>query len=105
MVEYGVKNYQNEGEPLPQIFDELLSQYHLEGVKMPYTTEEFIRDVNRRVISEATLQERLEGLPKEEVLKNYSLEDRLEGVSLEDRLQGLSLEEIETYMQKLKSQN
>ncbi len=96
MVEYGLKNYWKEGEPLPQIFDELLSHYHLEGLKMPYTTEEFIRDVNRRVISEATLQDRLEGLPKEEVLKNFSLEDRLEG---------LSLKEIEAYLQKLKSQN
>ncbi len=62
---------------------------------MPYTTEEFIRDVNRRVISEATLQDRLEGL---------SLEDRIKGIPKEEVLKSYSLEEIEAYVQKMKAE-
>jgi hypothetical protein len=64
------------------LVNQLLSFYGLEGMPMPYTMEDLEREVRQRVLSELTLEQRLEGL------------------SLEQRLQGYSLEEIERYLKR-----
>ncbi len=61
---------------------------------MPYTMEDYQRDVARRY---------LEQLPHDELLQRLSPEERVKGLSLEERLKGLSPEEIREYLEKLKS--
>jgi len=59
------------------IVNDLLAHYGLEGMAMPYTMEEYERDVAKRLLAK------------------LSPEERLEGLSPEQRLEGLSREEIE----------
>ena len=40
---------------------------------MPITMEEHIRNIRRRVIQEATVEERLEGIPPQVILQHLSL--------------------------------
>lgn len=64
-------------QPL-SLVNALLGYYGLEGLAMPYTMEDFEREVEQRVLRKLT--------PKQ----------RLEGLSPEQRLESLSREEIET---------
>jgi hypothetical protein len=52
---------------------------------MPYTMEDFKREV------------------AQDVLKKLTPAQRLKGLSVEERLEGLSAEEIETYLKKHKT--
>ena len=63
---------------------------------MPYTMEDFRRELKQEVLKTLTPEERLEGLPPEK---------RLEGLSPEKRLEGLSPEEIENYLKNLKERS
>jgi hypothetical protein len=70
------------------ILNELLGFYGLEGMPMPYTMEDFEREVEQRVLSKLTPEQRLAGLTTEQILAH------------------LSREEIENYLKKQKpSQN
>ncbi len=53
-----------------------------------------MQEIRRRLLKKYTIDERLEGVPPEEVLKRVSTEEVLKRVSLEDRLKGLSPEEL-----------
>jgi len=103
------------------IINLMLERYGLEGMKMPYTMEDFEREAAesllRRLSPEQRLkglspeerlkglspEKRLEGLSPEKRLEGLSPEKRLEGLSLEKRLEGLSPEEIERYLKQLKA--
>jgi hypothetical protein len=63
--------------------NDLLEYYGLEGMAMPYTLEQFEREV------------------EEKILKRLTLEKRLKGLTPEQRLAGLSRDEIEAYLKKL----
>jgi hypothetical protein len=76
------------------LVNELLEYYGLEGIAMPYTMEEFEREVAEKVLKKLTPQQRLKGL---------SPEDRLEGLSPEELLSHLTVAEIESYLKKQKA--
>ncbi len=78
-------HYRNDASNLSSIINDLFKNYQLEGLVMPYTMEDYQRDVARRYLDQ---------LPPEE---------RVKGLSLEERLKGLSPEEIREYLEKLKS--
>jgi hypothetical protein len=67
------------------LVNEMLAYYGLEGMAMPYTMEDFEREVEQKV------------------LRKLTPEQRLEGLSLEQRLEGLSVEEIKAYLKKHES--
>jgi hypothetical protein len=50
-------------------------------------------DVRKWFVSEATVEERLEGLSPQELMNTFTPEERLEGLSAEERTKGLSPEE------------
>jgi hypothetical protein len=58
-------------------------------------------DIERLVLSIATPQKRLEGIPAEVRLEGLSPEERLEGLSPEVRLEGLSDEELQRLQELL----
>ena len=88
-VVFGAARYQWR-TPVSQIINKLFQKYRQEGVGMPYTIEDFQREV------------------KEEVLESLSEEDIdriLKGLKPEDRLRGLKPEDIkkiENHLKKLK---
>ncbi len=76
------------------ILNDLLQYYGLEGIAMPYTMEDFERDVQERLLRE---------LPPERLLAHLSPEQRLEGLSPEQLLAHLPREKIEEYLRKQKA--
>lgn len=77
---------------------------------MPYTLNDFRKEVAREVLDELTPEERLRGLPAEELanrltpeqrLAGLPAEQRLAGLSHEQRLAGLTPEQIEGYLRGL----
>ena len=77
------------------MLDQVLTWYQQEGLDMPYTMEDFKRDVKEQLLKELTPEERLKGLPPEE---------RLKDLPSDEVLKHLKVEEIEAYLDKLKRQ-
>jgi hypothetical protein len=95
------------------VINQLLNQYALEGIDMPYTMEQFRKEYIKahlmdldpeEVLSRYDPEDRLKGLDPEDRLKGLDPEDRLKGLDPEDRLKGLDPEAIERYLNKLKNQ-
>lgn len=95
------------GEMCTSLLNSVLSRYGLEGLSMPFTAEDFMREHTREVIERAPVEERLHGLSPEArlsglapetVLKQYSPEARLSGLSPED------LNQLERLIQARKQQ-
>ena len=68
------------------LVNELLEYYGLEGIAMPYTMEDFEREVAQKV------------------LKKLTPEQRLEGLSPEERVEGLSPEQLQQLLSHLQKQ-
>lgn len=62
---------------------------------MPYTMEDYRRDLKKEALDQLTPQEILDGLPPEKRSK------LLEALPLEQRLKGLSKADIENYLRNL----
>jgi hypothetical protein len=92
-VRYGIEHYRQHSDGTSTLLNRLFEQYRKEGVQMPYTMADFLRDYVKEHLKDLTPEERLEGLSPEERLKGLSVEKRLEGLSPEKRLEGLSPEE------------
>ena len=92
-VKFALENYQWHMEDGSTVINQLLEQYTLEGITMPYTMEQFRKDyVNAHIGL----------LDPEEVFSKFKAEERLKGLKAEERLKGLNIEEVETYLKKLK---
>jgi hypothetical protein len=75
------------------ILNHLLNSYGLEGMTMPYTMEDFEREVEEKVLGK---------LPPEKLLARLTPEQRLQGLSVEQLLSRVPREEIEKYLQRQK---
>ena len=67
-VEYGAEHYRPQSADTSTIVNQLFEKYQVEGLTMPYTMEDFRRDVAREHVHELTPEERLAGLPLEQIL-------------------------------------
>jgi hypothetical protein len=85
------------------LLNELLGNYGLEGMNMPYTMEDFEREVEEKVLKKMSPEKLLRRLSPEQRLEGLSSEQRLEGLSSEQLLSHVPLEEIETFLKKLKA--
>jgi hypothetical protein len=94
------------------ILNDLLDYYGLEGIAMPYTMEDFEREVEEKILRKLTperllarlsAEQRLAGLSPEQLLAHLSPEQRLEGLSAEQLLARLPREKIEEYLRKQKA--
>jgi len=90
-IESAAQLFRRRTSELSTILNQLYENYQKEGVPMPYTVDDFMRDV--------TL-EHLDLLNPDERLRGLSSEERLKGLPSEERLKGLSPEEIEAYLRK-----
>jgi hypothetical protein len=116
--EYAKSHYQQKSQETSSLIRDLWNLYSEEGVAMPYTMEDYKRDLKERVLKEFTpeLKEQVlkEFTPedKERVLKELTVKEKLKGLSpqeivneipLEEFLQNISAEEIETCLKKIKN--
>jgi hypothetical protein len=74
------------------LLNDLLEHYGLEGIPMPYTMEDYEREVEERVLRKLTPEQRLAGLTPEQLLAH---------LSPEQVLSRLPRAEIEKYLKKL----
>ncbi len=90
-VQHAAFRYHGRRSEISTILNQLFENYQAEGVTMPYTVDDFMRDVTLEHLKLLPPEERLRGLPPEE---------RLRGLPPEERLRGLSNEEIEEYLRR-----
>jgi hypothetical protein len=94
-VRYGAVNYRWKS-PVSGIVNKLFNKYESEGVIMPYTMEDFQKEIKEEVMGSLTDED------IDRFLKKLTLEDRLKGLSSEDLLKMLTPKEIEAYLRKIK---
>jgi len=125
-VQYGKQHYRRHFSDTSTLLNRLLARYEEEGVTMPYTMDDFRREVRREVLegmspeeilASVPVEERLRGLPVEERLRGLPVEERLRGLPVEERLRGLPVEErlkglsaqellsLENYLKKLRQES
>ena len=89
-VRYGATRYEWKS-PVSGILNKLFNKYQSEGVVMPYTMEDFQREVKEEFLGSLT------GEDLERLLKGLKPEERLKGLKLEE------IDEIEACCQKIKA--
>jgi hypothetical protein len=87
-VQFGQGHYRPRSTRTSALLNQLLEKYAGEGLAMPYTMEDFLRDYVKKHFPKLTPQE------KREALERLSPEERLAGLSPEERLAGLSEEQV-----------
>ena len=92
-VHFGAAQYQWRQEDKSGIVNEFYKHYHVEGMNMPYTWNDYYRQITHEHLNWLTPEERLKGLPAEE---------RLKGLPVEAFLKNMSAKEIEAYLKKLR---
>jgi hypothetical protein len=91
-LDYGARHYHKHAENTSGVINQLFAGYTQEGLTMGYTMADFVRWYTKKHLKELTPEERLEGLPPEELRKH---------LSPEERLVGLTPEEIRQYLEQL----
>ena len=94
-IQYGAAHYHRHTDDASTVLNHLFKNYQREGVVMPYTIEDFRRDVAKEYLSELSPQELIERLTPQQV---QALRRKL---SPKERVQGLSLAEMEAVVEKL----
>ena len=102
-VALGAESYRwRQDDHLP-ILETIYQRYRETGIPMSYTFEDFRHDYERELLERLPPEERLRGLPPEELTRRLTPEERLRGLpseelacrlSPEERLWGLPLEEL-----------
>ena len=59
--------------------------YRVEGLTVPITMEEFLRQADARAIARASVEELLEGIPLEKRIEGFTTEQILEALTAEFR--------------------
>jgi len=128
-VRFALDHYRWQQDDASTVINQLLEKYSLEGLEMPYTMEQFRKDIVKAHLHELDPDEvlsrfdaekrlrglspeqrlkgldpeqRLKGLDPEQRLKGLDPKQRLKGLDLEQRLTGLDVKDIEAYLKKLK---
>ncbi len=104
LMQFGARNYRWKTRPILGIFKKLYQKFQLEGIEMPYTIEDFVKEYYSEEIKEMPQEERLKWIaeiPEEERLKGISEEKRLKGIATEKRLKGISAEELRKRLEEL----
>jgi hypothetical protein len=104
--EYAQSHYQQKSKETSSLIRDLWNLYSEEGLAMPYTMEDYKRELKDRLVKEFTPE------LKEQLLKELTVKEKLKGLSpqeivneipLEEFLQSISAEEIETCLKKIKN--
>ena len=93
-VVYGARHYRPRSRETSTLLYQLFDRYTREGLPMPYTLEDLMRE---------TIEDLARKLPPEQLLKYVPVEKRLEGVSAEELLAALPPETLEALRRKLKA--
>jgi hypothetical protein len=95
-VQYGALHYNWRRTDLSKAINVLFKFYQIEGIAMPYTVEDFKKDLKKELLALLTPEELLEIPAMDELLKR---------LPPEELLKRLTREEIEAYLKKLSTSN
>jgi hypothetical protein len=104
LVAFGLGAYRPRSEDISGVLDQLFRRYREEGLIMPYTMQDFIRDYIKEHLPELPRDQRvdvLRSLPAEELLAGVPVEERLASIPAEERLAGIPPEEIRRYLDRV----
>jgi len=102
-INYGVTHYNGKLDEMSSTVNQLLIRYRNERIiEMPYTVEDYRRELERNVLSSITAERIMEEFSLDELLKSIPTEDVLKKFPVEERLKGLSARQIEAYLKKLR---
>ncbi|HNJ40588.1 MAG TPA: hypothetical protein PKZ53_08870 [Acidobacteriota bacterium] len=104
-IQVAAQEFQARYGEASTILNQLFRYYHMEGLTMPYTMEDFKRDAKEEFLKSLTPEERLKGLPSDELLKHLAPDERLKDLPPEALLKRLTVEDIQTYLKKLLDQS
>jgi septum formation topological specificity factor MinE len=100
---FGQRHYQWHKDGVNSIINKICKAYQAEGIDMPYTMEDFKREVRDEILDTTppdelakrlSTRDKLRGLTAKDRLQGLTAKDRLQGLTAKDRLQGLTLDEI-----------
>ncbi|MCI0641987.1 MAG: hypothetical protein L0Y72_21850 [Gemmataceae bacterium] len=74
-VKYGAEHYQLQSPVTSSIVNQVFGEYRQEGLTMPYTMEDFRRELALENLNQLTPEERLEGLTPKEILQHLSKDE------------------------------
>ncbi len=100
-VRHGAETYRWKERDCSSVVNQLYWLYDAEGIDMPYTIEQFKKDMVLDHIDLLDPEDRLKGLRAEDRLRGLRADERLKGLRAEERLKDLSVEEIEAYLRKI----
>ena len=86
-VKYGASHYQWHIQQLSTIVQELYKRYRLEGITMPYTTNDYYAEVTREHINLLTPEERVKDMSPDDIMDLLFSDEILEHVSPEKKTQ------------------
>lgn len=71
-VKYGAEHYSLQSPDVSSVVNQLFGEYRREGLTMPYTMEDFKRELALENLDQLTPEERLSGLAPKEILQHLS---------------------------------
>lgn len=89
-VRSGAEHYHWHRDDHSRVITQLYEAYHVEGITMAYTWDDYFRDVTKEHLKDLTPEEILTIYSPEELLKKLPPEERLKGIAPEERLKDLS---------------
>jgi hypothetical protein len=95
-VRYGAEHYHLQNPDTSSIVNQLFGEYRQEGLTMPYTMEDFRREVAFEYLERLTAEER------REYLEQLTPEERLGGLKPREILRHFSEDEIKAYLAGLR---
>lgn len=99
-VRFAAGHYRQQSPDSSTLIQRLVDSYRTEGIAMPYTMEDFRKEIRKEVLEGLSLEERLEGLSPQEIIKGLSPDALLKYLPPEEILKALPQEEIEKYLKK-----
>jgi hypothetical protein len=75
-IAYGREHFRSRDPEMTTFLSLLYAAYRAEGLIMPFSLEEWVREAKRKIVRDIPPEERLEGLSPEQVLAGLSPEDR-----------------------------
>ena len=85
LLEYGRRNCRVHSPRTSTLVMDLFAGYRVEGLDVPYTMEEFIKEAEERAVLRAPVELRLKGIPAEQRLAGIPPEQRLADLTPEQR--------------------
>lgn len=107
-IQYGREHYRIKASDTSTIVNQLVTEYRLEGLNMPYTIKDLRKEIALEYLKELTPQERWKMLDKafpEQRLAGLPVEERLAGLPAEKLLEQLAPEQIEAYLNRLRKES